>query len=305
MQSNIDPRRRQSSKLVAHSASYHASAHQSNLDHSSQALQYHHQSSSSVGNSSFSVGASFARHHHSPPHGLVQYHHQSNHYQQYASSYPQRSSPELRSSPTVFHQSRSHTSSSVGIPYQYPNENYINPLSPQQQLPHYSSHNNKYQASMSGHQYQPSVVNQGHGHPLTQSQFPNQMHGHPNQYHYSLGHSLENYDPNQQRQRHPSGSHHSQQASMPVSRDASSLQHHHSSSSRRQSRHDSHHLSTHQSSSLHPHQSTGGRRSHQGPLQAPVDASLIQATLPRQRRRSNNDLPVHPHSDHYCSQHRY
>ena len=48
-----------------------------------------------------------------------------------------------------------------------------------------------------------------------------------------------------------------------------------------------------------------GHRSHQGPLQAPVDASIIQATLPRQRRRSNNDLPVHPHSDHYHSQHRY
>ena len=91
---------------------------------------------------------------------------------------------------------------------------------------------------------------------------------------------------------------------MPVSRDASSLQQHHSSATRRQSHHDLKHLPTHQSSSRHPHRSTGDRCSHQGPLQAPVDASLIQATLPQQRRcRSNNDLPNHPHqSEHYHGQ---
>ena len=53
---------------------------------------------------------------------------------------------------------------------------------------------------------------------------------------------------------------------MQVSRDASSLQQHHSSSTRRQSHHDLQHLPTHQSSSSYPHQSTGGRCSHQGPL---------------------------------------
>ena len=61
MPSNIDPRLRPSSLLVAHSASYHASAHPSNLDHSLQALQYHHQSSSSMGNSLYAGSASVGR----------------------------------------------------------------------------------------------------------------------------------------------------------------------------------------------------------------------------------------------------
>ena len=48
MPSNIDPRLRQSSQLVAHSASYHASAHLPNL---AQVIQYHYQSSSFIKNS--------------------------------------------------------------------------------------------------------------------------------------------------------------------------------------------------------------------------------------------------------------
>ena len=157
---------------------------------------------------------------------------------------------------------------------------------------------------MSSHQYQHTVINQAHGHPHAQSQFTNQIQGQTNQYHHSSGYPLEKYDPNQQQKHHPFGSHHSHQASMPVSRDASSLQYHHSSTSRNQYHHDLQHLPTHQSSSCHPHQLTGGRRLHQGPFQAPGDASLIQATLPCQRRRSNNDLFDHHHSVHYCGQHR-
>ena len=97
-------------------------------------MQYHHQSISSMGNSLYAVGASDGRQQHSSHSGLLQQHNQSNHYQQYASSYPQGYSPELRSSPTIIHQSSTHT-------YYYPNDNYVNQTSPQQ-LHNYSIQNN-------------------------------------------------------------------------------------------------------------------------------------------------------------------
>ena len=77
----------------------------------------------------------------------------------------------MGSSPIILHQSHTHTSSSVGIPYYYLNDNYVNKISPQQ-LHNYSIHNNaKYQPPTSGHQYQHTVLNQAHGYPHAQSQY--------------------------------------------------------------------------------------------------------------------------------------
>lgn len=115
-----------------------------------------------MGNGLFAADASVGRQQHSSRSSLQQHHHQPNHYQQYASTNQQGYSPEIHSSLTILHHSRTHTSSSVGVPYysnHYPNDIYVNQTSPQHYYDCSIQNNTHHQPHFPVQQYQPTIQN--------------------------------------------------------------------------------------------------------------------------------------------------